>query len=270
MNRKPESSFSDICRECYAALSPDPTSFGSGTVCEFDALGSVVRVWPAALCGDGSASVEVKSCLVNWSSAVTSFLGSIVDAQYYMLWVCNIVIHKFFFKNYLFIYLFLAVLGLHCCAGFFSSRGKRELPCTCGFWASHCSVCSCCRAQVQQLCYNGLSCSAVCGIFPDEGSNPCLLHWQADSLPLSHQGNLWLTSVKGYTPFIVIIKWWLCSLCYNMFVAYLFYTEKFVSLNPLPLSCPSLCPLPNGNHLFVLCIYESSWWLSPWIQFIEC
>ena len=34
---------------------------------------------------------------------------------------------------------------------------------------------------------HGLSCSMACGIFPDQGSNPCLLHWQADSLPLSHQ-----------------------------------------------------------------------------------
>ena len=30
----------------------------------------------------------------------------------------------------------------------------------------------------------------VCGIFPDRGSNLCLLHWQVDSLPLSHQGIL--------------------------------------------------------------------------------
>ena len=35
---------------------------------------------------------------------------------------------------------------------------------------------------------HGLSWSSARGIFPDEGSNPCLLHWQADSLPLSHQG----------------------------------------------------------------------------------
>ena len=27
------------------------------------------------------------------------------------------------------------------------------------------------------------------GISPIQGSNPCLLHWQADSLPLSHQGS---------------------------------------------------------------------------------
>ena len=26
-----------------------------------------------------------------------------------------------------------------------------------------------------------LTCSRACGIFPDQGSNPCLLHWQADS-----------------------------------------------------------------------------------------
>ena len=28
---------------------------------------------------------------------------------------------------------------------------------------------------------HGLSCSVACGIFPDQGSNPCSLHWQADS-----------------------------------------------------------------------------------------
>ena len=26
----------------------------------------------------------------------------------------------------------------------------------------------------------GLSCSAACGIFPDQGLNPCPLHWQVD------------------------------------------------------------------------------------------
>ena len=36
---------------------------------------------------------------------------------------------------------------------------------------------------------HGLRCSTACGIFPDQGLNPCLLHWQVDSLPLSHQGS---------------------------------------------------------------------------------
>ena len=39
---------------------------------------------------------------------------------------------------------------------------------------------------------HGPSCSATCGIFPDQGSNPCPLHWQADSQPLRHQGSLLL------------------------------------------------------------------------------
>ena len=34
-----------------------------------------------------------------------------------------------------------------------------------------------------------LSRPAACGIFPDQRSNPRLLHWQADSLPLDHQGS---------------------------------------------------------------------------------
>ena len=29
------------------------------------------------------------------------------------------------------------------------------------------------------------------GIVPTQGSNPCLLNWQADSLPLSHLGSPW-------------------------------------------------------------------------------
>ena len=36
---------------------------------------------------------------------------------------------------------------------------------------------------------HGPSGSAACGIFPDQGSNPCPLHWQADSQPLRHQGS---------------------------------------------------------------------------------
>ena len=33
----------------------------------------------------------------------------------------------------------------------------------------------------------GLSCFVACGILPDRGLNPCLLHWQVDSLPLSYR-----------------------------------------------------------------------------------
>ena len=36
---------------------------------------------------------------------------------------------------------------------------------------------------------HGSSSSVACGILPDQGSNPCPLHWQADSQPLRHQGS---------------------------------------------------------------------------------
>ena len=36
---------------------------------------------------------------------------------------------------------------------------------------------------------HGPNCSTACGIFPDQGSNPRPLHWQADSQPLRHQGS---------------------------------------------------------------------------------
>ena len=46
-----------------------------------------------------------------------------------------------------------------------------------------------------------LSCSTACGIFPDQGWNPCLRHHQADSYPLSHQGNpdIFYFSFKDFT-----------------------------------------------------------------------
>ena len=57
---------------------------------------------------------------------------------------------------------------------------------SCGAWAlGHVSFSSC-GSRALRL---GLSCFEACGIFPDQGLNPYLLHWQADSLPLGHQGN---------------------------------------------------------------------------------
>ena len=45
-------------------------------------------------------------------------------------------------------------------------------------------------------------------VFLDQGSNPCLLLWQADSSPLSHQGIPHLHSWRWHT------KWEI--LCYNL------------------------------------------------------
>ena len=94
----------------------------------------------------------------------------------------------------IFIYLFLAVLGLRFCARAFSTCGESG-----GHSSSRCAGLSPSRPLPLQstgsrragsvVVAHGPSCSAACGIFPDQGSNPCPLHWQADSQPLRHQGS---------------------------------------------------------------------------------
>ena len=87
----------------------------------------------------------------------------------------------------------LAVLGLRFCARVSSSCGKRG-PLFIAVRGplryrglSLRSTGS--RRAGSVVVTHGPSCSAACGIFPDHGSNPCPLHWQADSQPLRHQGS---------------------------------------------------------------------------------
>ena len=103
------------------------------------------------------------------------------------------------------VYLFLAMLHLHCHKGFFSSCSESGLLSSFGALASHC------RAQTLDMqasvaAARGLSSygsqgstgsivvahefgrSMACGIFLHQGLDSCLLHWQVGSLPLSHQG----------------------------------------------------------------------------------
>ena len=66
-------------------------------------------------------------------------------------------------------------------------------PLCCGVWTSHCSAHLPCplwstgsRYKGSVVVVHGLSCHSACGILPEPGSNPCLLHWQMDSQPLDH------------------------------------------------------------------------------------
>ena len=101
-------------------------------------------------------------------------------------------VYFYFFLNL--IYLFLAVLGLHFCAGLSlvaASGGRSSSRCT-GLSLSRLLLLwsTGSRHAGSVVVANGPSCSVACGIFPDQGSNPCPLHWQADSQPLHHQGSL--------------------------------------------------------------------------------
>ena len=86
----------------------------------------------------------------------------------------------------IFIYVFLSVLGLHFWVAFFSRCAKRG-PLWLQRVGSSLPWLLLSRSMGSRV--HGLGCSAACGIVPDEGSNPRLLHWEAGSLLLSHQGS---------------------------------------------------------------------------------
>ena len=105
----------------------------------------------------------------------------------------------------LFTYLFLTVLGLHCCVSFSLVVVSGGWLSSCGAWAPHWVV-SVIAERGLEVCWlsnrgfwvlsagsvvvaRGLSCSAACGIFQDQGANWCPLHCKVDSEPLGHQGS---------------------------------------------------------------------------------
>ena len=74
-----------------------------------------------------------------------------------------------------------------CCAGF-SLRRLPPLQCTGSRWTGSVVARGLQRAGSAAVAHRP-SHSAACGILPDQGSNPCPLHWQVDSQTLCHQGS---------------------------------------------------------------------------------
>ena len=79
-------------------------------------------------------------------------------------------------------YLLLAVLGPCCCTWAFSSCIEQGC---CFLWCMGSLLWP--LVAEHRLSSTGsvmaahwLSCPMACGIFPDQGSNPCPLHWQVD------------------------------------------------------------------------------------------
>ena len=133
----------------------------------------------------GSITPSTISCFVDATVLFISLWQNYLKLPYVSAFeICAICSREatsktFFFLN-IFIYLFLAVLGLRFCARAFSSCGERgplfiavRGPLTLRSTGS--------RRAGSVVVAHGLSCSTARGIFPDQGSNPCLLHWQADS-----------------------------------------------------------------------------------------
>ena len=104
----------------------------------------------------------------------------------------RLVLFLFILFIYLFIYFCL-------CWVFVSGRGLSLVVVSGGHSSSRCVDLSLSRPLLLRstgsrrtgsvVVAHGPSCSVACGIFPDQGSKPCPLHWQADSQPLHHQGS---------------------------------------------------------------------------------
>ena len=119
----------------------------------------------------------------------------------------------FYLSIYLSIYLFIY---LWLCWVFVSVRGLSLVAARGGHSSSQCAGLSLSRPLLLRrtgsrragsaIVAHGPSCSAACGIFPDQGSNPCPLHGQADFQPLRHQGNprIFLTLQKE-TPYPSVV-----------------------------------------------------------------
>ena len=105
---------------------------------------------------------------------------------------------KFFFSLKLFFF-FLIFIYLWLCWVFVSVRGLSLVVASGGHSSSRCAGLSLLqplllwstgsRRAGSAIVAHGPSRSAACGILPDQGSNPCPLHWQAESQPLRNQGS---------------------------------------------------------------------------------
>ena len=117
-----------------------------------------------------------------------------------------------FFKKkfiYLFIYLWL------CCV-LVSVRGLSLVAASGGHSSSRCAGLSLSRLLLlwstgsrragSVIVAHGPSCSAACGILPDQGSNPCPLHGQADSQPLRHQGSPFMNFLSDHKLIILFVQ----------------------------------------------------------------
>ena len=124
----------------------------------------------------------------------------------------------FFISRYSFLIIIYLFIYLWLCWVFVSVRGLSPVVASRGHSSSQCAGLSLSRPLLLRstgsrragsvIVAHGPSRSAACGIFPDQGSNPCPPHWQADSQPLRHQGSpssFFLIRAKCFTDLFLLI-----------------------------------------------------------------
>ena len=102
----------------------------------------------------------------------------------------------FFFYKFIYLFIIFVCVGSSLLCASFLQLQRAGATLRCGAWApSHCGGFACCRAPAlgmhagsvvvahglqsagSVVVMHRLSCSAACGIFPDQGLNLCPLHW---------------------------------------------------------------------------------------------
>ena len=112
---------------------------------------------------------------------VTFFLQNIQDNYYYYF--------KKYSYSFIYLYIYLKFIYFWLCWVFVSVRGLSLVVASGGHSSSRCAGLSLSqplllrstgsRRSGSVVVARGPSCSAACGIFPDQGSNLCSLHWQS-------------------------------------------------------------------------------------------
>ena len=142
----------------------------------------------------------LKLCFSSWYFVLGTFLTicllacelNMMPSKFCFMWIMPTIV-----------FLFVCLFVFWLCWVFVSVRGLSLVVASGDHSSSRCAGLSLSRPLLlwstgsrragSVVVAHGPSCSAACGIFPDQGSNPCPLRWQADSQPLRHQGspNYW-------------------------------------------------------------------------------
>ena len=178
-----------------------------------------------------SPSFSASSCFL-WEASLLHKAHDYNSHQicFFSMYLSKIFFKLFvlFFKNY---YLFIIYFWL--CWAFVSVRGLSLVAASGGHSSSRCAGLSLSRPLLLRstgsrragsvVAAHGPSCSAACGIFPDQDSNPCPPHWQADSQPLRHQGS----PIKNFK--VLLFMWFCLTSACPVITPY--FSIRFITIN---------------------------------------